>query len=104
MAKTDNIKVIRLSTGEELIGEVLTHTADKLVVKNPVRIVVIPTADQANPKVGFGPFTQWTEDKELTLNSYHVTFTGTPINEFLNQYSAMFGGLVIPPSSKIVTP
>lgn len=103
MAKTDNIKIIHLTTGEELIGEVMSETDTKLVVKNPVRIVVIPTADQANPKVGFGPFTQWTEDKELTLNAYHVTFTGTPINEFLNQYTAMFGGLVIPPASKIIT-
>ena len=104
MAKTENIKIVRLSTGEEIIGEVTNDTKTDLTLKNPVRILVIPTADQKNPKVGFGPFTQWSEDKELTLNKSHVTFTATPINEFLNQYTAMFGGLVVPPASKIITP
>lgn len=104
MAKTDNIKIIRLMTGEEIIGEIMNDTDKVLSVKNPVRVLVIPTADQNNPKVGFGPFTQWSEEKELTLNKSHVTFIATPINEFVNQYTAMFGGLVVPPASKIITP
>lgn len=104
MANVENIKIIRLATGEEIIGEVMKETDKVLSVKNPVRILVIPTADQNNPKVGFGPFTQWTEEKELTLNRQHVTFMATPINEFVNQYTAMFGGLVVPPASKIITP
>lgn len=104
MTKTANIKIIRLLTGEEILGEVTKETDLTLSVKNPVRVVVVPTSDPNNPKVGFGPFTQWSEDKELTLNRSHVTFTSTPITEFLNQYSAMFGGLVVPPSTKIITP
>lgn len=104
MANVENIKVIRLVTGEEIIGEVTSDSGTVLTVKNPVRILVIPTADQNNPKVGFGPFTQWTEDKDLTFDKSHVMFIATPITEFVNQYTAMFGGLVVPPSSKIITP
>ena len=103
MAKTDNIKIVRLSTGEEIIGEVMADTKTDLTLKNPVRILVIPTADQKNPKVGFGPFTQWTEDKELTLNKNCVTTVATPVADFVNQYNSVFGGIVVP-NSKLITP
>ena len=104
MANTENVKIVRLSTGEEILGEITSDSGTVVTLKNPVRVVVIPTSDQNNPKVGFAPFSQWTEDKELTLNKNHVTYIATPINEFMNQYKTMFGGLVVPPSSKIITP
>ena len=60
-------------------------------------------ADPNNPSIGFAPFTQWTDDKELTLNANHVTYTASPIPEFVNQYNGMFGGLVLP-DTKIIKP
>ena len=78
MAKTDNIKIVRLATGEEIIGEVMNDTKTDLTLKNPVRILVIPTADQKNPKVGFGPFTQWTDRKSTRLNSSHIPLSRMP--------------------------
>lgn len=104
MANVENLFLIRLTTGEEIMGEILVRD-DKIVqVKNPVRIVVMPSkTDPKNPSVAFAPFIQWSDDKELTLNANHVITTATPISEFVNQYNGMFGGLVIPPASKIIT-
>ena len=105
MAKTENLKIIRMLTGEEIIAEIVVDSGEKLSIKNPLRIVVMPNkADPQQPTVGLAPFMQFSEEKELTLNKNHVTFTATPINEFVNQYTAMFGGLVVPPASKILTP
>jgi len=103
MAKTENLKLVHMMTGEEFIGELISETENTITVKNPVRIVVIPTADQNNPKVAFGPYTQWTDDKHLTINRQHVTYIAAPIAEFVNQYSSMFGGLVLP-RSEIIKP
>jgi hypothetical protein len=103
MANTTELKIIRLMTGEEIIGSVTDKSDYTITVKNPVRVVVIPTNDQTTPKVGFAPFTQWSDDKELTLNRSHVTFIATPITEFVNQYNGMFGGLVLP-KSEIIKP
>ena len=103
MANTENLKLVHMMTGEEFIGEVVADTEKTITVKNPVRIVVIPTSDQANPKIAFGPYTQWTDDKELTINREHVTYIATPITEFVNQYNGMFGGLVLP-KSEIIKP
>jgi hypothetical protein len=45
MAKKENIKIIHLLTGEEILGEVTNETDLVISVKNPVRIMVVPTSD-----------------------------------------------------------
>ena len=103
MANVQNIKILRLSTGEEILGEVTEENSSSLKIKNPVRVVVVPSkADPNNPSVAFAPFIQWSDDKVLTLNANHVITTATPITEFINQYNGMFGGLVVP-QTKIIT-
>lgn len=104
MANVENLKILRLSTGEEILGEVLEENVTKFVVKNPVGVVVMPSkTDPKNPSVGFAPFMQWSDDKVLTLNALHVITTATPIAEFVNQYNGMFGGIVVPKSG-LITP
>lgn len=104
MANVENLKIVRLTTGEEVLGEITEENVTKVKVKNPVLIVVVPSkTDPKNPSVAFAPFMQWSDDKELTLNANHVILTATPVKEFINQYNSMFGGLVVP-NSKILTP
>lgn len=96
MAKAEDLRLVHMLTGEEFIGELVSETEWTITVRNPVRIIVIPTQDQANPKIAFGPYTQWTDEKELTINRNHVTYIATPITDFVNNYNGMFGGLVLP--------
>lgn len=104
MANVDNLKILRLSTGEEILGEITEENTSQVKVKNPVRIMMVPSkADPQNPNIGFAPFMQWSEEKELTLNANHVIVTATPITEFVNQYNSMFGGIVVPKSG-LITP
>lgn len=103
MASVENLKIVRLSTGEELLAEVVKHSDANVELKNPVRIIVVPNkADPQNPSVAFAPFMQWTDDKTLLINTNHVITTATPIAEFVNQYNSMFGGIVVPQSKLIV--
>lgn len=104
MADTKNLQILRLSTGEEIMGEVTSNSGQAITIKNPVRIVVVPSkTDPNNPSVAFAPFMQWTDDKDLTLNASHVITTASPITEFVNQYNGMFGGIVVPKTG-IITP
>lgn len=99
-----NIKLIRIFSGEDLLGEVLETTDTTITVKNPVRVIVIPnkaTPDQ--PGVAFAPFSHWTKDTDLVLNKAVVLTVMNPIIEFVNQYNATFGGLVVP-DNKIILP
>jgi hypothetical protein len=104
MATVENLKILRLSTGEEIMGEVTSDSGTVVTIKNPIRIIVVPSqSDPKNPSVAFAPFMQWSDDKELTLNKDHVITIVTPITEFVNQYNGMFGGIVVP-QTKIITP
>lgn len=104
MANVENLKIIRLSTGEEILAEVVDENQSHIELRNPVRIIVVPSkADPQNPSVGFAPFMQWTEDKTLTINTTHIITSATPIAEFVNQYNGMFGGIVVP-NSKLIVP
>lgn len=104
MANVENLKILRLSTGEEIMGEVVAFNATEYIVKNPVRVIMVPSkTDPNNPSVAFAPFVQWSDEKELTLNANHVMLMTTPIKEFVNQYNSMFGGIVVP-NSKLITP
>lgn len=92
-----DIKILRLITGEEIIGEITLDTGFKITIKNPIRIVVLPgKSNNDNPTVGLAPWTEFSSDSEFTLDKQHVLLIMEPISEFINQYKMAF--------SKIITP
>jgi len=99
-----NVKLVRLINGEELISEVISNGESSIIIKNPVRVVVVPTkTDPKTPTVGFAPWVDFSDDKQFTLDKRHVLVLMSPIQEFVNQYNGMFGGIVAP-SSKLIMP
>jgi hypothetical protein len=106
MANVENLKIVHLLSGEQIIAESISESTHELKVKNAVRIVVVPNkTDPSVPSVGFAPFIQFTDDKELTLNKNCVITIVTPMKEFVNQYNSLFGGIVVPETSgKIIKP
>ena len=102
-----NLVILKLITGEEIMGEVTsspTQASQEYTIKNPVRIVVMPTkTDPRTPTVGFAPWVEWSEDKVFTIHKAHVIVSMKPVQEFINQYNTMFGGIVAP-ASKLILP
>lgn len=100
-----NVKLIRLLTGEELVAELLSDNDGEVVIKNPLRIVVIPAkSTPQNPTVGFAPWMEFSEDKKFVLDKSHVLCIMNPVKEFVNQYNQAFGGIITPTSSGIILP
>jgi hypothetical protein len=111
-----NVKLIRLLNGEELIADVVDQPSKlmestpfsvdptKVTIKNPIRVVVMPQRDpKAPPSIGFAPWLEFAEDKTITLDKSHILFIVKPVQEFINQYNSLFGGIVAP-SSKLILP
>ena len=101
-----NIKLIKLLTGEDILAD-LVEDADNLstevVVKNPVRVVMIPSrVDPEKPQIGLAPWAQFSDDKSFTLDKFHIITIMTPIKELLTHYNSLFGGLVVPQSNLIL--
>jgi hypothetical protein len=101
---TQNIKIIKLLNGQDLLGEITGQTETTIKIKNPVAIVVVPSrTDPKTPSVGFAPWAEFSDDKEIALASQHVLAIMTPIKEFISQYNATFGGIVMP-TNKLIIP
>ena len=94
-----NIKLIRLTSGEELIGNVsIGEYADTKKIKDA--IVLIPAGEG---KIGFMPFMAYTKAKGgILIDRRFVVFVVEPLEELVDQIRQMETGLTVP-SGKIVT-
>ena len=100
-----NLRLIRLISGEELMAEVKNETDSGISIKNPVRVVLMPNKlDPKTPTVAFAPWIEFSDDKDFTIHKAHVIVTMKPVQEFINQYNSMFGGIVSVPTTKLIMP
>ena len=90
-----NIKVLRLVTAEELIGE---WDQEKSSIINPV--VMVPVSKD---KIGFQPWITLSDDDEIVLKDQHIMAIVTPDIKLQNEYNRVFGsGLILTENDKIV--
>ena len=90
-----NIKVLKLITAEELIGE---WDQEKSSILNPV--VMVPVAQG---KIGFQPWIPLGQDEEIFIKDQHIMAVVTPDTKLQNEYNRVFGsGLVIPDEEKLI--
>ena len=84
-----NVKIVKLTSGEELFGEFDTETS---IIKNPV--VMIPVSKE---QIAFQPWLPYSEDKDYTLKPEHILIIATAANTITNEYSRIYGsGIVVP--------
>ena len=93
----NDIKIVRLTTGEELIAKV-KESEDSYTLKNPA--ILIPAGKD---QLAFGQWLPYGEISDgVTIDSKYIVFVIDPIKDLLNQYSSSFGsGLVVPTQSAI---
>jgi hypothetical protein len=99
------VQIVRLLTGEDLLGKIMPSGSEIVRIQNPVRVVVMPNKiDPKTPNVGFAPWAEFSEQKTFDIDKRHVLCIIEPIKEFINQYNTMFGGLVLPKNSNLIVP
>ena len=91
------IKLIRLTSGEELIAK--TEQIDNgYIIKKPA--ILIPAGKD---QLAFGQWLPYANiDDGVKIPSEFVVFVVDPVEELMNQYNSSFGsGIVVPPSSPV---
>lgn len=92
-----NMKLVRLSSGEEIIGDV-TDSQNDITIKNGYSL--IPAGEG---RIGFMPFMAYTKAKDgITIPKNFVVFVVEPADELQDQIREMDSGIVTP-NKKIVT-
>lgn len=91
-----NIKIVRLSTGEELIADV-KETDAGLNLKDVA--ILIPTQQNS---LGLAPFMAYSDAASgMDVDKQFVMFSVDPVQDLKNQYQQMFNK-VLTPESKII--
>jgi hypothetical protein len=89
-----NIKVVRLISGEELIGD---WDSKKNIINNPVIMVPI-----AKDQLGFQPWIPYSDEEDVKLKEQHIMTVLTPDKKLQNEYSKVYGSGLIMPDEKII--
>lgn len=100
-----DIKVLKLVTGEEVLGELIDENQSSIILNNVVGIAVVRGKD-GQPNIGFTPFPLHAEPESnihRTFNKEHVVYSYEPAEDFKSNYNQLFGtGLITPPKKLIV--
>ena len=89
-----NIKIVRIVSGEELIGDWNKETN---TITNPV--VMIPIAKD---QLGFQPWIPYSEDEAMTFKDQHIVVVLTPDTKLQNEYNRVFGSGLLVPEENII--
>lgn len=83
------MKLVRLSSGEEVIGKVKENEND-IVIQNGYSL--IPAGEG---KIGFMPFMAYTKAKDgIVIDRKFVVFIVEPVDELVDQVRQMDSGIV----------
>jgi hypothetical protein len=88
-----NVKLIRMSSGEDLIASVIDETDDSVVLQDV--IVAIPTG---NGSLGFVPWSPLLSksEKQIHVSKKFVVYIAEADDDIINQYNKMFNKIITP--------
>lgn len=99
------IKIVKLVTGEEIIGDVdeIANQHNEIKISKPCVIQLVPS--RGNPEqIGMAllPYAAYTKDHTILVKASCVVWTQEPVKELYNQYNSIFGnGLVVASNIKL---
>ena len=93
-----NVKLVRTTSGEDVICEVLSETDDSVTFSNA--IVAVPAG---NGQIGFAPWSPLLKGKneEIELSRNYIVYIAETQTEIEEQYEQMFS-LIQSPSKKLI--
>jgi len=99
-----DIKILKLNTGEEVLGEIESESETEIVVCNPVGVAIVRGKD-GQPNVGFAPFPLHAEQKKdqtIAFSKKNVVYSYVPAQEFLDNYNQLFGSGIVLPNKQLI--
>lgn len=96
------IKLFRLITGEEIVGEIQESAIGTCTIKNPCAIG-LTMAQNGQPSLSMQPWLIFSDQKQVTIKDDHILFTTTIDIKILNKYNEIFGSGIVIAQQKIVS-
>ncbi len=97
MKLKQELKLVRLSSGEEIIGKVVKHEDKSITITDGVCLIA---AEEG--RLGFMPYMPYTKAHEgVVINTNHVVFIVDPADEVKDKVQEMTSGIVRADASMI---
>lgn len=93
------IKLIRMSSGEDVIATIVEEVEDAIKIKNA--ICVVPAA---NNQLGFAPWSPVLDPEEEYVEVFKnfIVYVSKPAPQVLEQYNNIFSRVIVPEKKIIV--
>lgn len=102
-----NIQIIKLSTGEDIIGdieELNVEGKEFILATKPCLIVMMPKQDNPNEYgVGLVPYAPFAREHKVPFMPQHIVSLYQPETSLRNEYSSRFGSGLVVPDDKLDT-
>ena len=97
--KPGSIVIFKITSGEEIIGEVFTPLGHSVEIKNPA-VVMLQRAENG-VGIALMPYMPYCDGNVSFYNS-SIVAEGTPSQNMINEYNRIFGsGIQIAPASAL---
>ncbi len=91
-------RLVRLSSGEDVICNVISIEEDYITIGDP--IVAVPAGEG---QIGFAPWSPLLADKEeVSIQMNHVVYISYPNENIKEQYEALFKTVITPKKNLIL--
>lgn len=92
------IKILKLVTGEELIGDAdeVANQLNQIKFAKPCVVQLVPSRSNAE-QVGMAliPYASYTKDHTIMVDKDAVVWEQEPVDEIRNQYNSIFGNGIV---------
>ena len=96
-----NIQVVKLTTGEDIIGDVTESEIDGrgfLVINKPAIIMMMPKpGSETEFGVGLAPYAPFSKEHKVPVFPQHVVSIYDPGKDILNAYNEKYGSGIVTP-------
>jgi hypothetical protein len=97
------IKLVKLSSGEEFVAEITIDSQEYLFCKNMAKFMPIQNPNTGKMQLMMVPFNPLIPDDDIVrFNQQHITFCISPVEEFIEQYNNAFSELTLPPTKQLI--
>jgi len=99
---SNTVRVVKLITGEELVGRVIHLTGGSISLDRPMMFKSIPTVEKEDWSGTLIPWLKTSKSKQIVIPLEHIIFEGEPTEEVEKHYLSWVTGLTFPHSGILV--
>jgi hypothetical protein len=94
-----DVRVLKLTTGEEIVGEFIAETDESITVKNTLSLIIQPSQNSIG--YAFVPWCPMVQGNK-TIKFDKTLFVGSATDELVSSYQSMFSQIMTPPPKQFI--